>query len=420
MKVLVIGSGGREHAIAWKLKQSRSLTALYCAPGNAGTASIAKNIPISVTEIDKLLEFAESEQIDLTVVGPEAPLEAGIVNKFELKGLRIFGPTREAAQLEWSKSFAKEIMLAAKVPTAQSEVFEDLKAAQDYVKGRGVPIVIKADGLAAGKGVTVALTMDQALQALSECLADNRFGSAGARVLIEDFLSGKEASVMAIVDGHSVFPLAISQDYKRQLTGDKGPNTGGMGAISPTPVIGENRLDEIIKTVFYPVVSELQDRGITFRGFLYAGLMVADDGSFKVLEFNCRLGDPETQVLMPRLRSDLLEVLCAALGSGLSASDLIWRKESCAGVVLASAGYPDSVDDGKEILGLELDSTEEIQVFHSGTYLSKDGKVISKGGRVLVVSALGGELPQALKSAYGRIKQISFQGMQFRSDIGNS
>ena len=418
MKVLVIGSGGREHAIAWKLKQSKSLTALYCAPGNAGTSEIATNVPISVMEIDKLVAFAESEQIDLTVVGPEAPLEAGIVNKFELKGLRIFGPTKQAAELEWSKSFAKEIMLAAGVPTAQSQVFEQLEPACEYVKQRGAPIVIKADGLAAGKGVTVALTLDQALYALNECLADKRFGASGARVLIEDFISGREASVMAIVDGESVFPLVISQDYKRLLVNDQGPNTGGMGAISPTPVIGEERLDEIVKTVFDPVVAELAKRGIIYRGFLYAGLMVADDGSYKILEFNCRLGDPETQVLLPRLESDLLEILCSALGSGLSKADFRWSNKACAGVVLASGGYPEKVEDGRIITGLS--SASRAQVFHSGTTTSSSGDVISKGGRVLVVSALGNDLTQALKSAYEKVNQISFDGMQYRSDIGRT
>jgi len=425
MKVLVIGSGGREHAIAWKINQSSKLNKLFCAPGNAGTAQFANNVDISVLEIEKLAEFAKKEEIDLTIVGPEAPLAAGIVNFFEKENLKIFGPSKQAAELESSKSFAKEIMLASKVPTAKSEVFTELDKALSYIKQEKAPIVIKADGLAAGKGVTVALSLEQAEKAIRECLEDGRFGDSGARVLIEDFLDGKEASVMAIVDGKNVCPLVISQDYKRLLDGDGGPNTGGMGAISPTSVIGEDRLPEIIETVFNPVITELAKRGVEFKGFLYAGLMVSDDGTYKVLEFNCRLGDPETEVLLPRLESDLLEVLSAAESGNLASVELHWSKDACVGVVLASKGYPLKSEDKKEVSGISTtDSTTDLtkdstKVFQCGNYIEGE-KLHTKGGRVFVVTAKAESVSKARELIYSKIEKVNFNGMQYRKDIGVS
>jgi phosphoribosylamine--glycine ligase len=419
MKVLVVGNGGREHAIAWKLKQSSQLSALYCAPGNAGTALIAENVPIAVSEIHKLRDWAKEEGIDLTVVGPEAPLAEGIVDVFEAAGLRIFGPSQKAAQLEASKSFAKDVMKAAGVPTAGAEVFEDFELAHAYLAERGAPIVIKADGLAAGKGVTVAMSIEEANSALEECLRDQRFGESGARVVIEDFIDGREASVMAIIDGDSIVPLAISQDYKRLLEKDEGPNTGGMGAISPTPVLNEEKLPELVETVFQPVVSELKSRGIRFRGFLYAGLIIDSDGNYKVLEFNCRLGDPETQVLLPRLKSDLLEAFDAAVSGSLDDIRLGWSEQACACVVASSSGYPKQVDDGKEIKGVFPDRESQL-VFQAGTRLDSTGKLTSKGGRILVVTGLGDNLSEALSQAYNGLEEISFDGMHFRKDIGAS
>lgn len=417
MKVLVVGSGGREHAIAWKLKQSSRLTELYCAPGNAGTESIARNVPIEVNELDRLVAWAKENQIDLTVVGPEAPLAAGIVDAFEAEGLRIFGPSQKAAQLEASKSFAKEVMKAAGVPTAGAEVFEDYESAQTYLEKKGAPIVIKADGLAAGKGVTVAMTIEDAMSALEECMKDQRFGSSGSCVVIEDFIQGREASVMAIIDGNAIVPLVISQDYKRLQDGDQGPNTGGMGAISPTPVLSEESLPELVETVFRPVVSELNSRGIRFRGFLYAGLIIDSSGSYRVLEFNCRLGDPETQVLLPRLESDLLLAFDAAVNGTLGEIELSWTEQSCACVVASSAGYPHAVDDGKKITGVFEDREGQF-VFQAGTRIDSSGNLVSKGGRILVVSAMGNDIEQALGRAYSGLDEIKFEGMHYRKDIG--
>jgi len=417
MKVLVIGSGGREHAIAWKINQSAKLTELFCAPGNAGTESFAKNISIPADDVNALCLWAKDNEIDLTVVGPEAPLAKGVVNTFEAEGLKIFGPSKEAAQLEASKSFAKEIMESAKVPTAGAGVFEEYEVAKEYLLERGAPIVVKADGLAAGKGVTVAMNMDDAMNALDECMKSQRFGDSGARVVIEDFIDGREASVMVLVQDETILPLVISQDYKRLLDEDNGPNTGGMGAISPTPVLGEDKLPEVIETVFKPVIAELKSRGIAFCGFLYAGLIIDSKGEYKVLEFNCRLGDPETQVLMPRLESDILEAFEAAVNKKLSECKLNWSKKSCACVVASSAGYPSSSDDGKIISGV-FEARENQLVFQAGTRRDDSGNLISKGGRILVVSALGDSLEQALEKAYSGIEEISFDGMHCRKDIG--
>jgi phosphoribosylamine--glycine ligase len=417
MKVLVVGGGGREHAIAWKISNSPLLSGLYCAPGGPGTESIAENISIAADDCQALADWAEKHEIDLTVVGPEAPLAAGIVDLFQARGLRIFGPCKAAAELEASKSFAKEVMVKAGVPTAGAEVFTDHDAALAYVEEQGAPIVIKADGLAAGKGVTVALDLEQARSALKECFVDARFGNSGSRVVIEDFIDGQEASLIGIVDGETVVPLVLSQDYKRLGDGDSGPNTGGMGAISPTPVLSQDTVETLVKDVFQPVIKELNTRGIPFVGFLYAGIIVGADGLPSVLEFNCRLGDPETQVLLPRMESDLLEVLDAAVDGKLSSIEMRWSEKACACVVASSKGYPLKVDDGKTIEGL-FPFEQDRFIFQAGTAKNASGAVVSKGGRVLCVSAMADTLEKALEKAYEGIEQITFEGMHFRRDIG--
>lgn len=416
MKVLIVGSGGREHAIAWKVQSSPRVSKLYCAPGNAGTAAFAENVPIGVTEIEKLTKWAEDERIDLTIVGPEEPLARGIVNSFEAVGLRIFGPTKEAAQLEASKSFAKEVMLAGGVSTPRGKVFRDHGEAKRYVEEQGAPIVIKADGLAAGKGVVVAQTLEEALGALEAFMLRDKFGAAGQTVVVEECINGKEASVIALVDGFTVKPLAISQDYKRLCDSDQGPNTGGMGAISPSFILDESELPRLVEEVFLPVVTELQKRGIRFRGFLYAGMIVDGSGVAKVLEFNCRLGDPETEVLLLRLESDLIDVVDAAISGTLDRAELRWTEDAAVCVVVASRGYPETVDDKKIISGIQSPESDRI-VFHAGTYL--DGSdVRSKGGRILTVSALGKTIDLARERAYESVRSIKFDGMQYRSDIG--
>ncbi|MCL4150671.1 UNVERIFIED_CONTAM: hypothetical protein GTU68_039609 [Idotea baltica] len=408
MKVLIVGGGGREHAIAWKVSQSPLLTELYCTPGNAGTAEFATNLDLSVANTGAIALWAVENEIDLTIVGPEAPLADGIVDLFHEHGLKIFGPSKSAAQLEASKSFAKEVMLKAGVPTAKAKVFKKFEPAKKYVKEQGVPIVIKADGLAAGKGVTVAMTMDDAIAALEEC----------ARVVIEDYVDGREASLIGIVDGTTVVPLVLSQDYKRLEDNDEGPNTGGMGAISPTSVLEDKRLESLVAEVFLPVLRELWGRGIKFVGFLYAGMIVdKKTGDLSVLEFNCRLGDPETQVLLMRMKSDLLEILDAACRGKLSSRDLKWSSDSACCIVASSSGYPGDVDDGKIVEGL-FEPTEDLVVFHAGTELSEDKKVRTKGGRILSVAASAPDMNQALAKASEGIKRITFEGLHFRSDIG--
>ena len=419
MRVLVVGSGAREHAIAWKLSQSPLRPTIFCAPGNPGTAEIGKNIDLRGENPGALAVWAVENQIDLTVVGPEAPLAAGIVDVFAEHGLRAFGPSKAAARLESSKSFAKEIMLAAGVPTAKGAVFEDYAAAREYLAAQGAPIVIKADGLAAGKGVVVAQTMDEALEALEAFMVHDRLGSAGQKVVIEECLIGQESSVMAIVDGTTVLPLVVSQDYKRIGDGDTGPNTGGMGAISPTPVLGDQRVENIIGEVFIPTLRTLAARGIPYRGFLYAGILVEKSGAIKVLEFNCRLGDPETQVIMMRMRSDLLATLDAAMNSTLLNTELRWHDDAAACIVCASAGYPGEVDDGKLISGL-FEGSDELRVFHGGTRSDSadSSKVVSSGGRILSLVARASSIEEAVKSAYEGVEKVSFEGMQFRKDIG--
>lgn len=418
MKVLVIGNGGREHALVWKLAQSPLLTKLYCAPGNPGTSELATNVSLDIANLNAVAAWAKKEAIDLTVVGPEAPLAAGIVDVFEKEGLAIFGPSKAAAQMEASKSFAKDVILKADVPTPKSAVFEDFEAAKAYVEKHGAPIVIKADGLAAGKGVTVAATVEEAVGALQKAMCEKIFAESGAKVLIEDCIFGKEASVMAIVDGETVIPLVVSQDYKRLNDGDEGPNTGGMGAVSPNPLIPDETVGEYVANIFVPTLRELKKRGIHYRGFLYAGVMLDQQGQPYVIEYNCRLGDPETQVIMFRLESDLLAVLDAAIKGKLASVELKWRKAAAACVVASSRGYPEKVDDGKEIGGLFAGNKDKF-IFQAGTAFSAN-KVVSRGGRVLAVTAIGKDADAALAAAYKGIEQISFDGMHYRKDIGSN
>ena len=416
MKVLVVGGGGREHALVWALRRSPRLTQLYCAPGNAGIAREAELVPLAAEDVDGLAAFAERERIDLTVVGPEAPLVAGLADELRRRGLAVFGPGQEGAQLEGSKSFAKEVMQAAGVPTGHAALFSDHAAAVAYVRRVGAPVVIKADGLAAGKGVIVARTTAEAEQALGECFVERRFGSAGDRVLVEEFLSGEELSLLSVVSGRQVLPLAPAQDYKRALDGDAGPNTGGMGSYSPVPAVDAQLYEILVAQVVRPVVEEMHRRGIDYRGVLYAGLMLTGSGP-KVLEFNCRFGDPETQALLPRLRSDLLTLLWrAARGESLPAS-LEWTPGPAVGVVMASRGYPASSSKGDVITGLEIaEALPGVQVFHAGTGF-QDGQIVTAGGRVFTVTAVGDTFAEARKRAYDGVRAINFAGAQFRSDI---
>ena len=416
MKVLVIGSGGREHALAWKLAQSERISRVFVAPGNAGTALDPDMVNVPVTSVDDLVEFAKTEQISLTVVGPEAPLSQGVVDAFRAADLKIFGPTQAAAQLESSKDFAKAFMIRHNIPTAAYATFTDAAAAHDYVTQQGAPIVIKADGLAAGKGVVVAMTEDEAHAAIDAMLADNKLGAAGARVVIEEFLTGEEASFIVMVDGKHILPLATSQDHKRLLDGDQGPNTGGMGAYSPAPVVTPDIHAKVMREIIDPTVAGMAKDGIPYTGFLYAGLMISEDGSVKTLEFNCRMGDPETQPIMLRLKSDLVGLVEHAVNGTLNEAQADWDRRSALGVVLASANYPDTPRLGDEITGLPKE-LEDAHVFHAGTTM-KDGKVVTSGGRVLCVAALGETVKYAQSQAYRIAEGIHFDGMQLRTDIG--
>lgn len=416
MKVLVIGNGGREHALAWKLAQSERISRVFVAPGNAGTALDPDMVNVPVTSVDELVEFARKEQIGLTVVGPEAPLSKGVVDAFRAAGLNIFGPTQAAAQLESSKDFAKAFMIRHNIPTAAYATFTDAAAAHDYVKQQGAPIVVKADGLAAGKGVVVAMNEDEAHAAIDAMLADNKLGAAGARVVIEEFLTGEEASFIVMVDGKNVLPLATSQDHKRLLDGDQGPNTGGMGAYSPAPVVTPDIHAKVMREIIDPTVAGMAKDGIPYTGFLYAGLMIDEDGGVKTLEFNCRMGDPETQPIMLRLKSDLVGLVEHAVNGTLNEAQTDWDRRSALGVVLASANYPETPRLGDEITGLPKE-LEDAHVFHAGTTM-KDGKVVTSGGRVLCVAALGETVKYAQSQAYKIADGIKFDGMQFRTDIG--
>jgi phosphoribosylamine--glycine ligase len=417
MKLLVIGSGGREHAISWRLAKTPGLQKIYVAPGNAGTARERELENVNITDPVALADFAEKEGIHLTVVGPEAPLAAGVVNIFRARGLKVFGPTKEAAQLESSKDFAKRFMLRHKIPTAAYETFSDTVAAHAYVDSKGAPIVIKADGLAAGKGVVVAMSLAEAHQAIDDMLSGNKLGDAGARVVIEDFLDGEEASFIVMVDGKNVLALASSQDHKRIGDGDTGPNTGGMGAYSPAPVVTPDIHAKAMREIILPTVRGMAADGIPYTGFLYAGLMIGKDGSVKTVEFNCRMGDPETQPIMMRLKSDLLDLLEHAVAGKLDQIEAEWDRRVALGVVLAAANYPETPRKGDVISGLPGEA-DDAHVFHAGT-ADKDGQIVTAGGRVLCVTALGDNVKQAQKRAYEVLLGIHFDGMQYRSDIGH-
>ena len=420
MKLLVIGSGGREHALAWHLSKTSGLQKIYVAPGNAGTAREPELENLNITDPTALADFAEKEGIHLTLVGPEAPLAAGVVNIFRARGLKIFGPTKEAAQLESSKDFAKRFMARHKIPTAAFETFTDATAAHSYVDTQGAPIVIKADGLAAGKGVVVAMTLEEAHRAIDDMLSGNKLGEAGARVVIEEFLDGEEASFIVMVDGKNVLALASSQDHKRIGDGDTGPNTGGMGAYSPAPVVTPAIHAKTMREIILPTVRGMMADGIPYTGFLYAGLMIGKDGSVKTVEFKCRMGDPETQPIMMRLKSDLLVLLEHAVAGKLDQIEAEWDRRVALGVVLAAANYPDTPRKGDVISGLPTatEGTEDAHVFHAGT-TDKDGKVVTAGGRVLCITALGDNVRQAQKNAYDVLVGIHFDGMQYRRDIGH-
>lgn len=416
MKILVVGSGGREHALAWKLAQSERVQTVYVAPGNGGTAKDHRLSNVPLSDPAALADFAEKEGVALTVVGPEVPLAAGIVNIFRERDLKIFGPTREAAQLESSKDFAKAFMKRHKIPTAEYQTFSDLAAAHNYINAKGAPIVIKADGLAAGKGVVVAMTLEEAHAAIDMMLADNKLGDAGARVVIEEFLAGEEASFIVMVDGKNILALATSQDHKRLLDNDEGPNTGGMGAYSPAPIVTPQLHARIMREIIVPTVQGMAKDGIVFTGFLYAGLMIDDQGNPKTLEFNCRMGDPETQPIMARLKSDLVQVMEHAVNGTLDTVELEWDRRTAMGVVMAAHGYPDSPRKGDKITGIPAEAADAV-VFHAGT-TEQDGATVTSGGRVLCVVGLGDTVKLAQKHAYDVVEKISFAGMQYRRDIG--
>lgn len=424
MKILVIGSGGREHALSWRLAQGAKVQKVYVAPGNAGTALEDGVENVAITAIPDLIEFVKREDIYMTVVGPEAPLAAGIVDAFRAAGLRIFGPTKAAAQLESSKDFAKAFMVRHNIPTAFYQTFNDVAAARAYVEKHGAPIVIKADGLAAGKGVVVAMSKDEAFAAIDMMLTGNRLGDAcpehdrrvGARVVIEEFLEGEEASFIVMVDGKNVLALATSQDHKRLEDGDNGPNTGGMGAYSPAPVVTPQLHARVLREVIQPVVRSMEKEGIAYTGFLYAGLMIDAQGNAKVLEFNCRMGDPETQPIMLRLKSDFAAIVEHAIDGTLDKVDVEWDRRTALGVVMAAANYPDTPRKGDVITGVPK-KLEDAHVFHAGTTI-QDGKVVTNGGRVLCVTALGDMVKMAQKRAYEIADGIHFDGCQMRRDIG--
>ena len=420
MKVLIVGSGGREHAMAWKMAQSSKIQQVYVAPGNGGTARDPNLINVPITDLAQLRQWAIDNNIGLTLVGPEAPLAAGIVDDFRAHGLRIFGPTQAAAQLESSKAFSKAFMQRHGIPTAEFETFTDATLAHAYVDLKGAPIVVKADGLAAGKGVVVAMTLAEAHEAIDFMLLDNTLGVAhnagGARVVIEEFLQGEEASFMVLCDGKNVAALATSQDHKRLQDGDQGPNTGGMGAYSPAPVVTAEVHARAMREVILPTIRGMEKDGITYTGFLYAGLMIDPQGRIKTLEFNCRMGDPETQPILMRMKSDLLDVLLAATSEGLDKLEMDWDRRVALGVVMAAAGYPMNPRKGDVITGLPKDS-DDAMVFHAGT-AEKDGQILTSGGRVLCVTALADSVKQAQQKAYQTASPIAFDGMQMRKDIG--
>jgi phosphoribosylamine--glycine ligase len=419
MKVLIIGSGGREHALAWKVAQSDQVEKVFVAPGNAGTALEPKteNIPIKADNLDELVSLAKEKKIDLTMIGPEAPLVDGIVDIFVKAGLKCFGPSRYAAQLEGSKAFANDFMARHHIPTGAYKAFTDLDQAKAYLSAQKMPVVVKADGLAAGKGVIICQTQEEALEHLEGMLSGRSFGEAGQRVVIEEFLTGEEASFIVMVDGKNILPLATSQDHKAVYDGDSGPNTGGMGAYSPAPVITPQIYDRVMKGVIEPTVQGMAAEGHPYLGFLYAGLMIDQDGTPNVLEFNCRFGDPETQPILLRLKSDFIELVMAAMDQRLDQVEAQWDERASLGVVMAAGGYPTSYKKGHSIKGLSDMEEEGIKIFHAGTTL-QDDQVLTSGGRVLCVTALGSTVKEAQARAYGRIKHISWEDVYYRTDIG--
>ena len=419
MKILLIGSGGREHALAWKLAQSTKVEKVFVAPGNAGTETETKveNVSIQADDIQGLLAFAKKNEIELTVVGPEAPLVLGVVDLFSEEGLRRFGPTKGAAQLEGSKAFSKDFFARHNIPTAAYGNFTEIDKAVAYIKSQGAPIVVKADGLAAGKGVILAETEAEAISAVEDMLAGNSFGDAGHRVVIEEFLVGEEASIIVIADGKNYLPMATSQDHKARDNGDTGPNTGGMGAYSPAPVVTQEVSERIMRDVIEPTLKGMEKEGYPFTGFLYAGVMIDENGDSKVLEYNVRFGDPETQPIMMRLQSDLVDLIESALGSKLDEAHMEWDQRSSMGVVMAAGGYPDSYDKNDVISGIPIEA-ENSKVFHAGTTL-KDGQLLTNGGRVLCVVGLGDKVSDAQKEAYSIVRKIEWNNVFYRDDIGH-
>jgi phosphoribosylamine---glycine ligase len=417
MKVLVVGSGGREHALVWKIAQSPRVSKVYCAPGNAGISKQATLVSIKAHDLEGLLDFAGRERIDLTVVGPEEPLTRGVVDLFESKGLAIFGASKKAAEIEGSKAFAKEMMRKYHIPTSSYEVFDDQKAAVAYIERKGAPIVVKADGLAAGKGVFVCKTVKEAIQSVDQIMAEKVFGEAGKRVVIEECLLGEEASYLAFTDGKVILPMASSQDHKQIFDWDEGPNTGGMGAYSPAPVVTDQVHERILEKILRPMVQAMAEEGRPYKGVLYAGLMIRE-GHPKVLEFNARFGDPETQPVLMRMKGDIVPILEACMKGELSRCQIEWDARASVCVVMASKGYPGSYEKGKTIEGLEeVSQIKDVFVFHAGTS-SEDGRVVTNGGRVLGVTGLGEDIPRAIERTYEAVKRISWEGVHYRTDIG--
>ncbi len=417
MKILVVGGGGREHALVWKIAQSPKVTKIFCAPGNAGISEQATIVPIKANDLNGLLEFALKKGIDLTVVGPEEPLTKGIVDLFESKGLTIFGSTQRASEIEGSKAFAKEMMKKYSIPTASYEIFEDHKEAIAYIRRHGAPIVVKADGLAAGKGVIVCKTVEEALQSVERIMLEKIFGDAGSRVVIEEYLVGEEASYIAFTDGKVILPMASSQDHKAVFDGDEGPNTGGMGAYSPASVVTDEVHEKILERVLRPMIQGMGEEGRPYKGVLYAGLMI-HDGHPKVLEFNARFGDPETQPVLMRMKGDIVPILEACIKGNLSRHQIGWDSQASVCVVMASRGYPGDYGKGKIIQGLkEVSQMKGVFVFHAGTEI-KDGQVVTNGGRVLGVTGLGEDIPRAIEKTYQAVKKITWDGAHYRTDIG--
>ena len=418
MQVLIIGGGGREHALAWKIRQSPTVEKIFCAPGNAGTAEVAENVDISADQVDRLLEFALENKIGLTVVGPEQPLVLGIVDIFQKKGLRVFGPSALAAELEGSKVFSKDLMSKCDIPTGDYRVFESPESAQDYVKTKTEKLVVKADGLAAGKGVIICNNGQAAAEAIQTIMKDKAFGEAGNRIVVEEFLEGQEVSLLAFTDGKTVLSLDPAQDHKAAFDGDLGPNTGGMGAYSPTPIFTATLKQEVMRTIMLPTIEAMKMEDRDYIGILYAGLMLTANGP-RVLEFNVRFGDPETQPLLMRMQSDIVPLFEACIDGTLDQHEVAWKPESAVCVVMAAGGYPGPYEKGKVIHGLQSASElSDVEVFHAGTTVS-DGNVVTNGGRVLSVTALGGDFSQAISNAYNAVEQISWEGVHFRKDIGN-